>query len=94
MNLNPYRTRNDFIPRVTRTSPADSADGFMTVFGEIEPNQISKRCSTCRVRQPLVNYYKKPVSKLKKSQVFKLDKTDPDNYRNHCIACHDKRLNR
>ena len=68
MNISPYRTRDQHIPVITRTSPTDSADGFMTVFGEINPNQISKRCSSCGIRQPLSNFFKKAISKLKKSQ--------------------------
>ena len=94
MKLNPYTNRDQFIPKITRTSPVDSADGFMTVFGEIHTSQISKRCTSCGIRQPLANFFKKAVSKLKKSQRTNLDKTASENYRGHCVTCHEKGLNR
>lgn len=94
MNISPYRTRDQHIPVITRTSPTDSADGFMTVFGEIKPNQISKRCSSCGIRQPLSNFFKKAISKLKKSQQKNFNTTLPENYRSQCCTCHEKGLNR
>jgi len=94
MKLNPYTSRDHFIPKVTRTSAIDSADGFMTLFGEIHASQISKRCICCGIRQPLANFFKKAVSKLKKTQRTNFNKTAPENYREHCITCHEKGLNR
>lgn len=90
MNVTPYRKREQFIPKVTRTCPTDSDGSFMTLEGEIPTNQISKRCTQCRKAQPLGNFYKKPVSERKKSQQKKMDVTDPNNYRSHCTTCHDE----
>ena len=90
MNVTPYTTREKFIPKVSRTCPTDSDGTFMTLMGEIPTNQISKQCTQCGEKQPLTNFYKKPSAELKKSQRLNMDKTDPNNYRPHCITCHDE----
>lgn len=84
----PFNFRKFFIPAVSRGTP--TTDHVNTLYGLTPANQQEKRCSDCGILQPLANFYKKEISKLKSA----FDKNNPNHYRPHCITCHEERMHR